>query len=44
MSKEEIFSNLTTQQCEFFQFLLDTAYSNGYTQATIDINQHDAKG
>lgn len=36
MSKEDFFNSLTPIQLEYCQFLIDTAYSNGYNQASID--------
>ena len=36
MSKEDFFNSLTLIQSEYCQFLIDSAYSNGYTQAIID--------
>lgn len=40
MSKEDFFNTLTYDQVEYCQFLIDTAYSNGYDQGVIDSRQY----
>lgn len=36
MSKEEFFKTLTKEQQNTIEFLIDTAYCNGYNQGVID--------
>ena len=36
MSKEELFSALSDEQRRYMEFLIDSAYSNGYCQGVID--------
>ena len=36
MSKEELFSILNDEQREYAEFLIDSAYSNGYCQGMLD--------
>lgn len=36
MSKEDFFNGLTNEQKEYAEFLIDSAYSNGYCQGILD--------
>ncbi len=36
MSREEFFKNLTKEQQDAVDFLIDAAYCNGYNQGMID--------